>query len=62
MDERLLFERKTLTDLTESIKEGRLFSQALRLAQSPKRVVLILEGTMSDLRASAMRWERCRVR
>ncbi len=57
VDERLLFERKTLTDLTESIKEGRLFSQALRLAQSPKRVALILEGTMSDLRASAMRWE-----
>ena len=57
VDGRLLFERKTLIDLAQSIKQGRLFDQALRLAQSPVRSALILEGTTADLRASGMRWE-----
>lgn len=35
VDGRLLFERKTLPDLALSIKDGRLFGQALRLAASP---------------------------
>jgi ERCC4-type nuclease len=57
VDEKLLFERKTLPDLVASIKEGRLFSQAVRLAQTRQRAALILEGTASDLAESGMRRE-----
>jgi ERCC4-type nuclease len=57
VDGRLLFERKTLPDLVASIKDGRLFSQAVRLANSDKLVALILEGTARDLGDSKMRRE-----
>ncbi|MBK5963427.1 nuclease [Thiocystis minor] len=57
IDDRFLFERKTLIDLTISIKDGRLFSQGMRLAGSPLRTALILEGTSKDLAASQMRRE-----
>lgn len=57
VDGRFLFERKTLPDLALSIKDGRLFRQALRLAESPLRAALILEGTAADLEGSGMRWE-----
>ncbi len=57
LDNALLFERKTLVDLVVSIKEGRLFSQALRLAEAKLPAVLILEGTGADLASSGMRWE-----
>lgn len=54
VDGRILFERKTLLDLTESIKDGRLFTQACRLAVSPKKTVILLEGTAADLASSRM--------
>jgi ERCC4-type nuclease len=57
VDETLLIERKTLIDLTQSIKDGRLFSQGLRLASSPLRPVMILEGRGNDLDRSGMRRE-----
>lgn len=57
VDGRLLFERKTLPDLALSIQDGRLFRQALRLAASPLRAALIIEGTARDLAGSGMRWE-----
>ena len=57
VDGRFLFERKTLPDLALSIQDGRLFRQALRLAESPLRAGLILEGTAADLGGSGMRWE-----
>lgn len=57
VDGRFLFERKTLPDLALSIQDGRLFRQALRLAESPRRAGLILEGTVADLEGSGMRWE-----
>lgn len=57
VDGRVLFERKTLFDLTISIKDGRLFQQAARLAGAPKHVAVILEGTARDLRDSGMRRE-----
>ena len=57
VDGRFLFERKTLPDLALSIQDGRLFRQALRLAESPLRAGLILEGTVADLEGSGMRWE-----
>jgi len=57
VDDHLLFERKTLTDLTASIKDGRIFRQGYRLAQSHKRGIIILEGTSRDLASSNMRRE-----
>ena len=56
-DGHLLFERKTLRDLTASLKDGRLLRQACRLATSPMRSVLILEGTTRALAGSRMRRE-----
>jgi ERCC4-type nuclease len=57
VDEQLLVERKTLQDLTESIKDGRLFRQAYHLMESPLRSLMILEGTSIDLNATGMRRE-----
>ena len=57
VDGKLLFERKTLGDLIASIKDGRLFSQACRLAGSDRMAAIILEGTSRDLATSGMRRE-----
>lgn len=57
VDGQLLFERKTLVDFVASIKEGRLFRQARRLAVSRWPGAIILEGTAADLAASGMRRE-----
>ncbi|WP_373506524.1 ERCC4 domain-containing protein [Thiocapsa sp.] len=54
IDDSLLFERKTLIDLAASIKDGRLFAQAARLASAGPRGALILEGTGKDLTESRM--------
>ncbi|MFW6279555.1 MAG: ERCC4 domain-containing protein, partial [Planctomycetota bacterium] len=48
--DRLLFERKTLQDFARSIIQGRLFSQAGRLAGAQRRAAVVLEGTGRDLR------------
>lgn len=60
VDDMLLVERKTLIDLTASIKDGRLFTQGLRLANAPLRGVMILEGRPKDLAGSRMRREAIR--
>jgi ERCC4-type nuclease len=57
IDDFLLVERKTLLDLVASIKDGRLFAQGCRLADSQLWTALILEGTGRDLAGSAMRRE-----
>ena len=57
IDGRLLVERKTLVDLVVSIKDGRLFSQACRLANSDLLTMLLLEGTGMDLAKTKMRRE-----
>jgi ERCC4-type nuclease len=49
VDNQLVFERKTLNDFARSIIDGRLFRQAIRLANSKYKSVLILEGTSKDL-------------
>ncbi len=54
VDLKLLVERKTFKDLAGSIKDGRLFHQASRLASHPLRSAIILEGTMDDLQQSRM--------
>lgn len=45
--EYLLVERKTITDLSASIKDGRLFNQAGKLASMPMQSMIIVEGTAS---------------
>jgi DNA excision repair protein ERCC-4 len=50
VDGRLVFERKTLPDFVLSVIDGRLFRQMTRLAASPLKGVLILEGQSRDLR------------
>jgi len=55
VDGRFLFERKTMPDLAKSIIDGRLFEQALRLASTPLRPALILEGAYEE---TDMPWER----
>ncbi len=52
-----LFERKTLLDFAESIKDGRLFTQARRLASGLDRAAFIIEGTVQDLSRTSMRRE-----
>ncbi len=57
IDDRLLVERKRLPDLVISIKDGRLFSQALRLLRAEQHPMMILEGCATDLAGSGMRRE-----
>lgn len=57
LDDALLIERKTLPDLVQSILDGRLFAQSLRLAEARLPAALILEGTGADLAASGLRRE-----
>ena len=56
-DGRLLFERKTISDLVLSVIDGRLFLQARRLASSPPRAGLILEGPDDAFDENGMSWE-----
>ncbi len=53
----LLVERKTLADFAVSVIDGRLFSQASRLARSEKRSLLVLEGRGSSLSPTGIRRE-----
>lgn len=54
VDDQLLVERKTLPDLVQSIKDGRLFKQALLLVDASAQAVMVLEGRGRDLAASRM--------
>jgi ERCC4-type nuclease len=57
VDAHLLVERKTLLDFAASIKDGRLFRQAQRLAASALQTAVVLEGADADLSESGMRRE-----
>lgn len=58
IDNRFLFERKTLPDFAASLISGRLFDQALRLArQTEFHPALVLEGDFSELRDNRIRRE-----
>lgn len=57
VDNRYLFERKTMPDLAAAIISGRLFAQAAKLAGTPLRPAILLEGTSKDLSESGMSWE-----
>ena len=56
VDGRILFERKTLADLADSIIDGRLFDQGIRLASQCHVPVVILEGH-SESSCNGMRRE-----
>lgn len=53
----LIVERKIFIDFTASIKDGRLFTQARRLARASLPTLLILEGTAAAPATTAMRRE-----
>lgn len=57
IDELYLFERQSLPDFAASLKDGRLFSQAKRLAGWDPKAAIILEGRPSSLDGSSMRRE-----
>jgi len=42
--DRIILERKTIVDFLDSIKTGRIFHQAYRIAESGKNGLLLLEG------------------
>jgi len=50
----IIVERKTLSDFLLSIKTGRIFQQAYRIAQSGKNGLIILEGDKSMVNSSSM--------
>jgi len=49
---KIIVERKTLSDFLVSIKNGRVFQQACRIAQSGKNGLIILEGDKSMVDSS----------
>jgi ERCC4-type nuclease len=57
IDDRWVFERKTISDLCVSLADGRLFKQALKLVQSDHHPVVILEGKSSDIKECGTRRE-----
>lgn len=55
LEEKIIIERKTLSDFLASVKDGRLFNQAYRLAENEIPAVLILEGEKRDVADSNMK-------
>lgn len=55
----VLVERKTYADFAASVADGRLFPQAARLARSPHRPVVLIEGSpapsMPDVHPNALK-------
>jgi ERCC4-type nuclease len=54
LGDKIIVERKTLTDFLESIKTGRIFQQAYRMAQTGMNGLIILEGDKSTVDSSGM--------
>ena len=54
IEDKIIIERKTLSDFLVSIKNGRIFQQAYRIAQSGKNGLIILEGDKSMVDSSSM--------
>lgn len=57
VDESMAVERKTFQDFCLSLVDGRLFKQAVRLASSPCRPLMIVEGAMADPQTFGVRRE-----
>jgi len=54
IEDKIIIERKTISDFLISIQNGRIFQQAYRLAQSGKNGLIILEGDKSMVDTSLM--------
>lgn len=54
VSDKIIVERKTLTDFLESIKNGRVFQQAYRMAQTEMNGLIILEGDKTTVDSSGM--------
>lgn len=52
--DKIIVERKTLSDFLESIKNGRLFQQAYRMSQTEMNGLIILEGDKTSVDSSGM--------
>ena len=52
--DKIIVERKTLCDFLASIRSGRIFEQAYRIAQTDKNGLIILEGEKSVVDSSGM--------
>ncbi|MCF8231526.1 MAG: hypothetical protein K9J27_04995 [Bacteroidales bacterium] len=57
LENKILIERKTLTDFITSVKTGRIFDQAYRLVNTGKPCLLILEGRKEEITGSKMKRE-----
>ncbi|MFH1981329.1 MAG: ERCC4 domain-containing protein [Pseudomonadota bacterium] len=57
VDERLVFERKTLGDFAVSVIDGRLFRQCIKMATASMIPVLILEGSGANIAGTGVRRE-----
>jgi DNA excision repair protein ERCC-4 len=55
LNDAFIFERKTLIDFANSLLDGRLFQQAIRMANDSRQSILILEGVGSDLARVSLR-------
>ncbi|MGY6741109.1 MAG: ERCC4 domain-containing protein [Cecembia sp.] len=54
-DNQLLVERKTVADFCQSLIQGRLFDQIVRMLKSKINAVLIIEGSENDFDKSGVR-------
>jgi DNA excision repair protein ERCC-4 len=52
--DRIIIERKTISNFLNSIKTGRIFQQAYRMAQTGKNGLIILEGDQLKIESGAM--------
>jgi len=57
VDNRILFERKTIADFSASIVDGRLFAQACRMAESSFHPVFLIEGSVKGNNMSGVNRE-----
>jgi DNA excision repair protein ERCC-4 len=55
VDRALVIERKSAADFTQSLFDGRLFSQVSRLARSAPRALLLVEGALPRLAEPTIR-------
>lgn len=55
VDRALVIERKSAWDFTQSLFDGRLFSQVSRLARSAPRALLVVEGVLPRLTEPTIR-------
>ncbi len=55
VSDRIAVERKTMSDLAQSVFDGRLFDQARRLSEYYEKPVILVEGSWSELEKTTTR-------